>query len=68
MKLITILENKLEVIAEKVYMEMQPGDVLRTYADVEDLERDIGFRPSTSIEEGIGKFVDWYKDYYKIEI
>lgn len=68
MKFITILENKLGVIAEKVYMEMQPGDVLRTYADVEDLERDIGFRPSTSIEEGIGKFVDWYKDYYKIEI
>lgn len=68
MKLITILENKLEVIAEKVYMEMQPGDVLRTYADVEGLERDIGFRPSTSIEEGLGKFVDWYKNYYKIEL
>ncbi len=47
-------------------MAMQPGDVLRTYAAVSDLEKDIGFKPSTSIEEGLGKFVDWYKDYYKV--
>ena len=45
---------------------MQSGDILRTYADVSDLERDIGFKPSTSIEEGLGKFVDWYKKYYNI--
>ena len=45
--------------------QMQPGDVVRTYADVSDLERDINFKPSTSIEEGLKKFVDWYKDYYK---
>lgn len=45
---------------------MQPGDVVRTYADVSDLEKDIGFKPSTSIEEGLGKFIDWYKEYYKI--
>lgn len=44
--------------------QMQPGDVVRTYADVSDLERDINFKPSTSIEEGLKKFVDWYKVYY----
>ena len=48
-------------------MDMQPGDVLRTYADVSDLERDIGFRPSTSLEQGLDEFVKWYKDYYKIK-
>ena len=49
-------------------MEMQPGDVLRTYADVSELERDIDFKPSTSIEEGLGKFVDWYKEYYNVKL
>ena len=47
-------------------MDMQPGDILRTYADVSDLERDINFKPFTSIEEGLKKFVDWY-EYYKVE-
>ena len=51
---------------QKIYMDMQPGDVLRTYADVSDLERDINFRPNTSIEEGLGKFVNWYREYYKV--
>lgn len=60
------LESAIGKEAEKVYMDMQPGDVLRTYADVSDLERDINFKPSTSIEEGIAKFVEWYKEHYKI--
>jgi UDP-glucuronate 4-epimerase len=42
---------------------MQPGDVPATYADVEDLMRDVGFRPDTSIEEGIREFVGWFRDY-----
>ena len=67
MKFINVLEEKIGKKAEKIYMDMQPGDVLRTYADVSDLERDIDFRPNTSIEEGLEKFVDWYKDYYKIK-
>lgn len=67
MRFIAVLETALGKEAEKVYMDMQPGDVLRTYADVSDLERDISFKPSTSIEIGLGKFVDWYKKYYKIE-
>ena len=68
MRFINALEDALGKEAEKIYVDMQPGDVIRTYADVSDLEKDIGFKPSTSIEEGIKKFVDWYKDYYKIEV
>jgi len=64
-KFIKVIENKLEKEAQKNYLEMQPGDVLKTYADVTDLQIDIGFKPKTLIEEGIGKFVDWYKEYYK---
>jgi len=67
MKFINVLEEKIGKKAEKIYMDMQPGDVLRTYADVSDLERDIGFRPSTSIEDGLGRFVEWYKDYYNFK-
>ncbi|MGF3215087.1 NAD-dependent epimerase [Facklamia sp. P12945] len=66
MRFINALESALGLEAEKNYMEMQPGDVLRTYADVSDLEKDINFKPSTSIEEGLTKFVKWYKDYYKV--
>jgi UDP-glucuronate 4-epimerase len=65
MRFINALEHKIGIEAKKVYMDMQPGDVLRTYADVSDLERDIDFKPSTSIEDGLGKFVEWYNEYYK---
>jgi len=68
MKFIKVLEEKIGKEANKQYMEMQPGDVLRTYADVSELERDIEFKPSTSIEDGLGKFVDWYKEYYNIKL
>jgi UDP-glucuronate 4-epimerase len=67
MRFINALESALGKEAEKVYMDMQPGDVLRTYADVSDLERDINFKPSTSIEDGLAKFVEWYEEYYKVE-
>ena len=66
MRFIDALESALGKKAEKIYMDMQPGDVLRTYADVSDLERDINFKPSTSIEDGILKFVEWYLEYYKV--
>ena len=68
MRFINALEAALGRGAKKVYMDMQPGDVLRTYADVSDLERDINFKPSTSIEEGLKKFVKWYEEYYDINI
>lgn len=63
---ISVLEDKLGQKAEKNYMEMQPGDVVRTYADTTDLEQAINFKPKTSIEEGLGKYVEWYKDFYQI--
>lgn len=68
MKFINVLEEKIGKEANKQYMEMQPGDVMRTYADVSELERDIDFKPSTSIEDGLGKFVDWYKEYYNVKL
>jgi UDP-glucuronate 4-epimerase len=45
---------------------MQPGDVPETYADIEDLAREVGFRPRTDIEQGMAKFVEWYKEFYRI--
>lgn len=67
MRFINALESALGKEAEKIYMDMQPGDVLRTYADVSELERDINFKPSTSIEDGLKKFTEWYEEYYKVE-
>lgn len=64
MHLIETLERCLGKTATKNMLPMQPGDVPATYADVEDLTRDVGFKPATSIEEGVAKFVDWYRDYY----
>lgn len=63
---ISILEKHLGKEANKNYMKMQDGDVVRTYADTSELERDIDFKPRTSIDEGLGKFVEWYKEFYKI--
>lgn len=65
-KFISVIEGILGKKAEKIYMDMQQGDVLRTYADVSDLEKDINFKPSTTIEEGMEKFVEWYKSFHKI--
>ena len=45
-------------------MEIQQGDVPSTYADVDDLMNDVGFKPNTSIEDGIGEFIKWYRKYY----
>lgn len=59
-----VLENCLGIKAEKRFLPMQPGDVLETYADIDDLMRDTGFKPETSIEMGLSRFVDWYRDYY----
>ncbi|GGC88532.1 NAD-dependent epimerase [Thalassobacillus devorans] len=61
---ITAIENKLGLKADKKFMPMQDGDVPATYADVEDLIRDVGYKPNTPIEVGVGKFIDWYKSYY----
>jgi UDP-glucuronate 4-epimerase len=62
MDMIGFIEAEFEMSAEKNFMEMQPGDVYATYADVAALEQEIGFKPATSLREGIGKFVQWYRD------
>ena len=62
---IEVLEAKLGRKAEKILLPLQPGDVPDTYADVEELTRDTGYAPATSVEEGIGHFVDWYRAFYK---
>jgi len=66
MRYIEVLEECLGKKAEKNLLPLQPGDVPDTYADVTDLINDTGYRPSTSVEEGIARFVAWYRDYYKV--
>ncbi|MBU0482003.1 MAG: NAD-dependent epimerase [Proteobacteria bacterium] len=66
MHFIEILEDALGKKAKKNYLPMQPGDVPATYANIDDLVRDVGFKPSTPIKMGIRNFVDWYREYYKI--
>lgn len=68
MKYIEVLEECLGRTAEKNLLPLQPGDVPDTWADVEDLVRDVGYRPTTPVEEGIKRFVDWYVDYYDIKL
>jgi UDP-glucuronate 4-epimerase len=66
MDLIAELERCLGRQAEKLLLPMQPGDVPATFADVEDLVRDTGFRPATPIKDGVREFVRWYREYYKV--
>ncbi|MDP2177138.1 NAD-dependent epimerase [Methylicorpusculum sp.] len=66
MDYIEVLEKRLGKTAEKELLPLQPGDVPDTYADVEALVQDVGYKPSTPIEVGIERFVNWYRDYYRI--
>ena len=66
MRLISVLEEKLGRTAEKRMLPMQAGDVPATCADVEDLMRDVGFQPATPIETGVARFVDWYREYFRV--
>jgi UDP-glucuronate 4-epimerase len=63
-KVVALLEKEFGRTAIKEMLPMQPGDVPATYADVDDLMREVDFRPSTSIEDGIARFVAWYRDYH----
>ncbi|MCK5347998.1 MAG: GDP-mannose 4,6-dehydratase, partial [Desulfobacula sp.] len=65
MDFVETIEKAIGKKAVKDYLPMQPGDVPATYADVNDLIKDTGFKPSTSIEVGINNFVKWYKEYYQ---
>lgn len=64
--LISAIEEAAGRKAELVMKEMQPGDVLATYADVDDLRRDVGFAPNTPLRDGIGRFVKWYREFYAV--
>ncbi len=64
MRFVEILEEILGIKAQKHFLPMQPGDVPETFADVSDLVRAVGYAPATPIEEGIARFVAWYKEYY----
>jgi len=66
MHMIATLEACLGKTAEKNMLPMQPGDVPATYANVDDLVRDVGFKPATPIEVGVRRFVDWYRSYYEV--
>lgn len=67
MKYISALEQALGIEARKNMLPMQPGDVLDTSADTAELYRVIGFKPETSVEEGVKRFVEWYKSFYKAQ-
>lgn len=64
MEFIATLEAHLQCTAEKIMMPMQPGDVHQTWADTKDLEKDYGYRPDTTIEDGVGNFCRWFREYY----
>jgi UDP-glucuronate 4-epimerase len=66
MHFIRVLEDKLGKKAQLNMLPMQPGDVPSTEADVSDLMRDVGFKPDTSVETGIGRFVEWYREFYRV--
>jgi UDP-glucuronate 4-epimerase len=63
-RFIEVIEKALGKTAQKNFLSMQPGDVPCTYADVDDLMKDVGFKPATSIDEGVAHFVKWYQEYY----
>jgi UDP-glucuronate 4-epimerase len=66
LQFVEVLESCLGIKAQRHLLPLQPGDVLATYADITDLQRDVDFEPKTSIEVGLTKFVEWYRSYYKI--
>lgn len=63
---INAIEEELQIEAIKEYLPIQPGDLLETSADVSELIADLNYKPQTSVKEGIRKFIDWYKNYYKV--
>jgi UDP-glucuronate 4-epimerase len=66
MRVVELLEREFGKVAEKQMLPMQPGDVPATYADIDDLKRDIGFSPTTTIEDGVRNFVAWYRKFYAV--
>ncbi len=67
MDMIKFLEEETGIEAKKNFMPMQPGDVYATYADTDALAKDIGFKPSTSLKDGLHQFMEWYKIFYNVD-
>jgi UDP-glucuronate 4-epimerase len=63
---VELLEQQLDRKAIIELVPMQPGDVLETHANVDDLAREIGLRPATAIEDGIGRFAAWFRNYHRL--
>jgi UDP-glucuronate 4-epimerase len=66
MGFISVIENELGRIAKKEMLPMQPGDVYQTYADTSSFEKDFDFKPSISVQDGVARFIDWYRSFYRI--
>ena len=66
MKFIDTIEKVLGMKAQKEFFDLQPGDVAMTYANIDDLIKDVGFKPETPIDRGIERFIEWYKDFYGV--
>jgi UDP-glucuronate 4-epimerase len=66
MRYIEVLEENLGIKAIKNMLPMQPGDVAATWANVDDLREAVGYHPTTTVEEGVKRFVEWYREYYKV--
>ena len=62
---IEIIENHLQIKVKKAFKPLQPGDVVSTFADIDDLHNDFGFEPKTSVKDGVTNFLDWYTNFYK---
>ena len=66
-RFISIIEKKLKIKAKRNLLPIQPGDVAKTSANIDESKRELNFNPKTSIDEGIPKFIEWYKQYYKLK-
>jgi UDP-glucuronate 4-epimerase len=66
LEVVRLLEKAIGKSAKRELLPMQPGDVPATYADVDDLAREVDFRPKTPISEGIGRFIEWYRSYHRL--
>ena len=66
MKFIEIIEKKLKIKANKNFLKLQKGDVIKTYGSIKKINSELGYNPKTSIDQGVAKFIDWYKKFYKL--
>jgi UDP-glucuronate 4-epimerase len=66
LRYIEIIESCIGKKAQMNLLPMQPGDVQATYADVDALVKDVDYKPTTSIEDGVANFVEWYRDFYQV--